>query len=290
MRGIILAGGFGTRLYPVTAVTSKQLLPVYDKPMVFYPLSVLMMAGIREILVISTPSDRPVFEKLLGSGAQWGLRFSYAEQPQPRGLAEAFLIGEEFVGDQPVALALGDNIFYGQGLSEVVSEAARRTSGATIFAYWIDDPSRYGVVELDSHDRPLSIEEKPVRPKSNWVVTGLYFYDNSVVDIARGVTPSQRGELEITAVNQAFLERGTLSVEKLGRGYAWLDAGTPDSLHEAASLIRTLEHRQGLKVACVEEVAYTMGYIDREQLLAIANRISNSDYGRYLLRIGEAAR
>src|SRR5436309_9191032 len=279
MRGIILAGGSGTRLYPATVAVNKHLFIVYDKPMILYPLSVLVMAGIREILVIASPGEIGNFQKLLGTGAQWGLRFAYAEQARAAGLAEAFIIGESFIAGGPSALVLGDNIFYGHGLPEILAANAAVPDGARIFAYWVQDPRGYGVVELDGV-RALSIEEKPPSPKSNWAVTGLYFYDATVVEIAKAVKPSARGELEITSVNQAYLEAGKLTVARLGRGYAWLDAGTPDNLHEASSLIRTIEHRQGLKVACIEEIALHQGYIDRDQVLALAAPIAKSDYGR----------
>jgi glucose-1-phosphate thymidylyltransferase len=285
MKGIILAGGSGTRLYPVTLVVSKQLLPVYDKPMIYYPLSTLMLAGIRDILIITTPGERTRFEALLGDGARWGVAISYAEQPRPEGLAQAFIIGHDFIGDGPVALVLGDNLFYGHGLSEMLQEAARPRPGATVFAYQVRNPAAYGVVEFDAEGRAVGIAEKPAQPRSQWAVTGLYFYDNSVVEIASELKPSARGELEITDLNNVYLRRGLLQVARMGRGYAWFDTGTHQDLLEAGEYVRTIEMRQGLKVACVEEVAYHMGYIDRDQLLAEARRFGNNDYGRYLANL-----
>lgn len=290
MKGIILAGGNGTRLYPLTIAVSKQILPIYDKPMVYYPLSVLMLAGIRDILIISTPRDLPCFKALFGNGSDLGLRLSYEEQPRANGLAEAFIIGRRFIGDGGVAMVLGDNIFFGDGLGRVCQQAAARMEGASVFAYRVDDPERYGVVSFDKKTgKAVDIEEKPVRPKSNWAVTGLYFYDNDVVDIAASIEPSARGELEITAVNNVYLARNALNVVQLGRGYAWLDTGTYDSLHDAASFVRTVERRQGVQIACPEEIALNMGWLSPEQVLARSRLLGSTSYATYLRRLVEEA-
>ena len=288
MKGIILAGGSGSRLYPMTMAASKQLMPVYDKPMIYYPLTTLMLAGIREILIITTPHDAPIFCNLLGDGAQWGIELSYAVQPEPKGLAQAYTIGADFVRGGPSALILGDNIYFGHGINDLFASAIARPTGATVFAYHVTDPERYGVVEFDKQMRAMSIEEKPTSPRSNWAVTGLYFYDEQVVDIAASIAPSPRGEFEITDVNRAYLERGALSVEIMGRGYAWLDTGTPDSLLEAAEFVRTLEKRQGFKIACPEEIAYNQGFIDNAGLQRSIDRHGKSDYATYLHRLFNA--
>ena len=285
MKGIILAGGSGTRLYPITSAISKQMLPIYDKPMIYYPLSVLMLSGIREILIISTPRDLPGFRNLLGDGKSLGMNFSYIEQPSPDGLAQAFILGEEFIGNDPVCMILGDNIFYGHGFGEALLKTATLTKGACVFGYYVNDPERYGVVEFDNNKKVISIEEKPSKPKSNYAVTGLYFYDNSVVKKAKALKPSPRGELEITDLNRVYLEEGTLEIKLMGRGMAWLDTGTYESLLQAANFIATLEQRQGLKASCIEEISFKRGFIDKNQLLLLAEPIKNSQYGKYLIRI-----
>ena len=287
MKGIVLAGGSGTRLYPLTRVTSKQLLPIYDKPMIYYPISVLMNAGIRDILIISTPDDTPRFKELLGDGHQFGLHLSYAVQPSPDGLAQAFIIGEEFIGDDSVAMILGDNIFQGQGLVKRLRAASAKKEGATVFGYYVDDPERFGIVEFDDQGKAISIEEKPEHPKSNYAVPGLYFYDNDVVEIAKNVKPSARGEIEITSINNEYLRRGTLKVETLGRGFAWLDTGTHDALLDAADFVAAFQKRQGLYISCIEEIAYKRGFITKEQLVELAQPLLKTAYGRYLLEIAE---